>query len=1162
MEDKKFLDDLGHWARKEDAAKRRRFDDRWRRLSAGTLSEEEDAVLRAQARESESVRLDYEAFRPLDQEFRDRLSGEWQSRARETPTLAAAHPQPRRRRKWARRRHWLPVAATLILSLGASLIWWQHEAKQPLLHAYQPEWKGHIQPTRSLDIGSTPPTFPQGGRFLLKLKPDQPIHRRVEHRFFLRKANGERQIWSPGYFNISTSGTVTIEGQVGKDLVVEPGAWNLETDYGWPGELPSRQTAGIDPRPTGDWIRQKIPFEVLSASAIANAIDPVGSRPLEVEYAGCYAMSRGPICTPYAKLKLWIRSLPDAEFEIRVGDRIVEAAGNEIDGGRLFHVEAPSGPSAIQVCTSLPGREECWGLALGPSTQPEWLKQAKRLASKGELDQARRLIEEHIETSEPVHKGSALSALARFLPSTDGEIVEKLSEAVTLHRDWSQLRELAKDTAMLVDYDFSQRDLGTVRERIATLSETLSEHAPAEAKFQLFYLRGMLMSEEGNYRAALLQLRRAIDLAERLDLSKGTLAKQVLAATLRRLGRYDDVLQLFDEFSEEIAPAPCDRAEFLTNYTWTLILSPIPQETDPVSLIEDALQLLERHDCSRNQLELDLHLNLALAHVNSPLPEPSETGEDPPIRKAQEALAEADALIADANSFHQLWRQDIAGRIDLYHGVGLEALDSYREMERLAAQAFFPEGEWRAKIGQAQAHQILEDLESAQEALVAAEGLLDEHHLDVPLDEGRAAFASQRETGAKLHLNLLLRLGRDDEALAVARRSRARVLRALRDGHRLAQLTPEEQQPWNQAIAKYHQLRAQIETATAEARGLSVTQESRERQRIAEWSQEARRLLDHAFSALRGSNSSLPPLREGELVLGYHPLPEGEWVGFAATRTKTESHRFTLPEGLTQKNAPDELSARLLEPFRQAIHDAERIRILPYGELITVDFHALPFAGDVLLAEGPVVYGLDLTPTAGEQTTSRRALVMPPAPLSGLLAAQAEAEAVADVLSSLPAPYNVHLLAMEHATPISVHSLLESGFDLMHFSGHGKFEGTYGWDSALDLGERNRLTLGDILALERAPRQVVLSSCETGQQSSEAPVASLGLAQAFLVAGAQSVVAAVRPVGDSDTAALFRDFYRAWDADTDLATELRRVQLLRRTQTTDSGWESFRVLEP
>src|SRR4051812_40067629 len=64
-----LLKELGKLARREEEAESARFDERWDRLAAGTLTAEEEAELKAFAESSPEARETYQAFRPLGADF-------------------------------------------------------------------------------------------------------------------------------------------------------------------------------------------------------------------------------------------------------------------------------------------------------------------------------------------------------------------------------------------------------------------------------------------------------------------------------------------------------------------------------------------------------------------------------------------------------------------------------------------------------------------------------------------------------------------------------------------------------------------------------------------------------------------------------------------------------------------------------------------------------------------------------------------------------------------------------------------------------------------------------------------------------------------------------------------------------------------------------------
>ena len=285
--EEKFLDDLGHWAREEDALERRRFDERWQQLSAGTLSEEDDAALRARAEENEAVQLDYEAFRPLDKGFQERLLAQLPSQGRETPSGELAVPpasddsapqqepttvtpfeRPGKASRWAPYRGWLAAAAILVVAItGGTLL----RGPQPALPDYRSEFHGAVRTIRS-DVADKPqeiPVFSLGSPLRLTLQPERDVEEPIEQHFYLESKSQERRRWVTDV-EISPAGTTTALGTLGEDFVIEPGEWNLLVVYGRPGKLPAPDALGSEPPPGADWNMLRTRFQVIAAPPTAS----------------------------------------------------------------------------------------------------------------------------------------------------------------------------------------------------------------------------------------------------------------------------------------------------------------------------------------------------------------------------------------------------------------------------------------------------------------------------------------------------------------------------------------------------------------------------------------------------------------------------------------------------------------------------------------------------------------------------------------------------------------------------------------------------------------------------------------------------------------------------------------------------------------------------
>ena len=238
MSDDPLLRSLAQVKREEQDAEMASLDERWDRLSAGELSPEEEAELRALAETSEDARQAYEAFRPLGPEFQaqvvravqaQNLAPEARREVDATPEKSPGQrrPLPRRASRWA---GWSAVAAAaaLVLLLRAP------DTQAPL-PGYAVELTGGVQEMRG-DPASPPRTFPPGSPFDLVVRPQTAVSGPLEARYFLSR-DGALQPWdAPG--EITEEGVVRVAGTVGEEIAIPPGEWTLLIVVGRPGRLP------------------------------------------------------------------------------------------------------------------------------------------------------------------------------------------------------------------------------------------------------------------------------------------------------------------------------------------------------------------------------------------------------------------------------------------------------------------------------------------------------------------------------------------------------------------------------------------------------------------------------------------------------------------------------------------------------------------------------------------------------------------------------------------------------------------------------------------------------------------------------------------------------------------------------------------------------------
>ena len=137
-------------------------------------------------------------------------------------------------------------------------------------------------------------------------------------------------------------------------------------------------------------------------------------------------------------------------------------------------------------------------------------------------------------------------------------------------------------------------------------------------------------------------------------------------------------------------------------------------------------------------------------------------------------------------------------------------------------------------------------------------------------------------------------------------------------------------------------------------------------------------------------------------------------------------------------------------------------------------------------------------------------------------------------------------------------------FQVIHFATHGLISQRMPARSALVLApgkdEDGFLQIREICRLKLESDLVVLSACETARGKVLAQEGVRGLAQAFLYAGARSVVASLWDVDDERTSLFMESFYRNLAAKKSKVSALRaaKLELLSRSATASPRfWASF-----
>ncbi len=900
----------------------------------------------------------------------------------------------------------------------------------------------------------------------------------------------------------------------------------------------------------------------VAACAPAPPLPPPEPQPrplsLEVEYAGCHTVLEDSVCVPMSgeDLRLWVRSEPDVELTVTGGNHQLKP-GEEVQGGRRFRVELDEAAQALVLqASSADSRTATWSLDLRRDDEPTWLIEMRRSGfnpglTQEEIDSARQLLSDRLASLEPGVQALALRVLSLFAARAgDHEAARRhIEEALVAASSSGRYLDEVRCRANLARQLYGDNRLSDARAMLEGMPAAL--RAPGEALFQQAYSEATLAYYVGDHQTVLRLLHEAIRTVERLELEDrlGRAARLLQALQLMEIGRSIEATTLLDQLWDS-APEnedACIQASLASNIGWSRLLTlesePEGRPGDLVQWLEMTLKLFES-ECRRFGDEpANIHTNLALAYLHA--------GQLPNARRH---LDNARKLAPEPEVRQQLWWPDIEARIALGEGRPRRALELYDDMARLASAMLSVEAEWRAAIGRGRVHQALGRQDAARRDFARGETLIEDASLQVPIVADRAYFVAQRELGTRLYLEALLDQGLELEAFELARHSRSRILRDLRRGERLASLEPDRRRNWDQAVAEYNARRRELDVAIRDAWRLPADELHRLEKEQAERRRELNELLDQFLGILESQEPrapALPARATGEVRLVFHPLPRG-WAAFADDASDLQVER--LPE-LDLSATHVELGRRLLEPFAAKITRADQVKILAYGDLRFVDFHQLPLDGDVLLASKPVVYGLDVLPVAATPERAAKRGVVVADPGGDLAAARLEARHVHDTANR---PWSVELFEGAAAHVGAVRAALVDA-ELFHYAGHGVFAG---WQSVLPLADGSRLTLGDVLALERPPARVVLSGCNTGRSVAEAPTDVAGLAHAFLAAGSRSVIAATRPIEDDEALMLTTALYPALLSAQSVPYALRQAQLELRRQKPDADWSSFRVFEP
>jgi tetratricopeptide (TPR) repeat protein len=282
-------------------------------------------------------------------------------------------------------------------------------------------------------------------------------------------------------------------------------------------------------------------------------------------------------------------------------------------------------------------------------------------------------------------------------------------------------------------------------------------------------------------------------------------------------------------------------------------------------------------------------------------------------------------------------------------------------------------------------------------------------------------------------------------------------------------------------------------------------------------------LGDRLLTFLVGNDSlelhelNLGPMEQLALDLCVAPEPDRRRVMYGANNRAGSIHLKRLHDCLLPVSLQRDLSPRRL------------LVIAPGGRLHGLPFHALTDGAKYLCQRAVVSYAPSLTAL---DFSLARAAKLSPRPQSLLAVA---VEQFGDSVPPLPHANdeaklaaqsfkNSELLCNSSATPETVIAKLSGGYDALHFATHGLFDAQFGRLSRLLL-HGGDLQADEIEQLSLSARLAMLTACHTAAGQTHAGEEVTGLTQAFLAAGAASVVSSMWSVDDEKSPQIANDFY-------------------------------------
>lgn len=489
-----------------------------------------------------------------------------------------------------------------------------------------------------------------------------------------------------------------------------------------------------------------------------------------------------------------------------------------------------------------------------------------------------------------------------------------------------------------------------------------------------------------------------------------------------------------------------------------------------------------------------------------------------------------------------------------------EALEAYVAAGDLQKQLRDPELGWRVQYGRGQ---TLEALERNAEAIASyreAIRTIEETRAAISEERYRAGYMEERYQVYVALVELLLRLGKPDDAFFYSEKLRARAyldqlgpkapLVADSEAQRQLRDMDVQIQSLRQAIRKEYALpEKQRRSGALESYSAELSRTERELEDLlnrsggvaVDFAQVLQPVPSSAeIQRLLTSGTALVEYVVGNKSVSILVVTPSSVTGLSApVSSESLTSRIELLRDLITERKPDwrrpakSLRTLLVDPLRSGdfLDEIRNLVIVPDGVLNYVPFAALPTEGSRFLGDEFTIAYLPSAITLTKQVSA----------MAGRNALLAFAPSDAHLPNTIPEarsigkifPNNSRVVTGKAATK-TLFKQLAGDYDYLHLATHSSLNRNAPAFSALELepdgSNDGRLELYEIARMKLHAKLVTLSACETALGKgyfTETPAGNefVGLNRAFLGAGGENVLASLWTVNDESTRLLMVRFY-------------------------------------